>query len=399
MSFKTWFRDFLGNTKNEKGDIVGNIIEEKVQEICYKELAIQTAITLIANAIAKCEIKVYEEHQEVKNKAYYLLNVSPNENENSSQLWHKAIEKMVYDNESILIDIHDKLHCADSYTYDEYPIKGNVYKGIVVGNLQLNKTFRSDEVLRFKLNNAHIKKLIDGLYQEYGELLSYAAKNYKKANQTKYKLTMDKIKAGDEKFQKEYEEVVKKQLKDFIQNDNAVYPQYTGYNLEDVSPKPNIKDSSDFRELRKDIFEIVAQAFQIPVSLMLGNITNMNEIVKVFLTFRIDPIADMISEEITRKWYPGFDEWSKGNYVKVDTSTINHIDVLDVAEKVDKLISSGTCCIDETRGILGFDPLNTEFSKQHFVTKNYDTVENRLIGDVKNNNGGGGKIEISKNEI
>ena len=101
----------------------------------------------------------------------------------------------------------------------------------------------------------------------------------------------------------------------------------------------------------------------------------------------------MITEEITRKSCPGYDYWSKGNYVKVDTSTINHIDILDVAEKVDKLISSGTCCIDETREILGLDPLNTEFSRQHFITKNYDTVENRLIGDVKNNNEGGGNSE------
>ena len=114
---------------------------------------------------------------------------------------------------------------------------------------------------------------------------------------------------------------------------------------------------------------------------MLGNITNMNEIVKVFLTFCIDPIAEMLSEEITRKTYPGYLEWSKGNYVKVDTSTINHIDILDVAEKADKLIASGTCCIDEVREIIGFDKLNTKFSQQHFITKNYDTAENRLIGD------------------
>lgn len=397
MSIKTWFMDFLGNVKNEKGEIVESIIEEKVQEIYYKELAIQTAITLIANAIAKCEIKVYEKNHEVKNKLYHTLNIEPNVNENSSQFWHKVIEKMIYENESIVVDINDSLYCADSYAVDKYPIKGNIYKGAVIGNLQLNKSFRSDEVLRFQLNNAHIKKLIDGLYQEYGELLSYAAKNYKKSNQTKYKLEMDKIKAGDEKFQKNYEEVVKKQLKDFMENDNVVYPQYTGYDLQDVSPKPNIKDSSDIRELRKDIFEIVAQAFQIPVSLMLGNITNIQDIVKVFLTFCIDPIADMITEEITRKSCPGYVYWSKGNYVKVDTSTINHIDILDVAEKTDKLIASGTCCIDEVRGIIGFDKLNTDFSKQHFITKNYDTVDNRLIGDVKNNNEGGEMNEYKNN--
>ena len=388
MSIKTWFIDLLGNAKNDKGEIIESVIEEKIQEVYYKELAIQTAITLIANAIAKCEIKVYEKNREVKNKTYYTLNVSPNKNENSSQLWHKAIEKMVYDNESIIVEVGDGLYCADSYSVEEYPIIGNLYKGVAIGNLQLNKTFKSEGVFRLQLNNAHIKKLIDGLYEQYGQLMSYAAKNYKKSNGTKYKLVLDQVKASDEKFQETYREVVQKQLKDFVENENAVYLQYKGYDLQDVSPTTN-KDSSDFRNLRKEMFEIVAQAFQIPVSLMLGNITNMNEIVKIFLTFCIDPIADMISEEITRKISGDYDNWAKGNYVKVDTSTINHIDILDVAEKADKLIASGTCCIDEVREIIGFDKLGTKFSQQHFITKNYDTVENRLRGDGKNNYEGG----------
>ena len=385
MSIKTWFMDFLGNAKNNKGEIIESVIEEKIQEVYYKELAIQTAITLIANAIAKCEIKVYEKNREVKNKTYYTLNVSPNKNENSSQLWHKAIEKMVYDNESIIVEVGDGLYCADSYSVEEYPIIGNLYKGVAIGNLQLNKTFKSEGVFRLQLNNAHITKLIDGLYEQYGQLMSYAAKNYKKSNGTKYKLDLDQDKESDETFQETYREVVQKQLKDFVENENAVYLQYKGYDLQDVSPTTN-KDSSDFRNLRKEMFEIVAQAFQIPVSLMLGNITNMNEIVKIFLTFCIDPIADMISEEITRKISGDYDNWAKGNYVKVDTSTINHIDILDVAEKADKLIASGTCCIDEVREIIGFDKLGTKFSQQHFITKNYDTVENRLIGDAKSNN-------------
>lgn len=398
MSIKTWFMDFLGNAKNEKGDIVQSIIEEQMQEIYHKELAIQTAISLIANAIAKCEIKVYENNKEVKNKLYHTLNIEPNTNENSSQFWHKAIEKMIYENECIVIDVNDKLYCADSYSIEDRPILGNLYRGVSVGQINFNKVFKSDEILRLKLNNAHIKKLIDGLYQQYGELLAYAAKHYKKANGSKYKLILEKVKAGDKSFQETYETILQKQLKTFIENENAVYPQYAGYDLQDVSPNIN-KDSSDFRNLRKDVFEIVAQAFQIPVSIMLGNITNMQEIVKVFLTFCIDPMADMISEELTRKAYAGYNYWKLGNYVKVDTSTINHIDILDVAEKADKLIASGTCCIDEVRGIIGFDTLNTEFSKQHFITKNYDTVDNRLIGDVKNNNEGGGENETSKNEI
>ena len=35
MSIKTWFMDFLGNVKNEKGEITENIIEEKIQGVSY----------------------------------------------------------------------------------------------------------------------------------------------------------------------------------------------------------------------------------------------------------------------------------------------------------------------------------------------------------------------------
>ena len=54
--------------------------------------------------------------------------------------------------------------------------------------------------------------------------------------------------------------------------------------------------------MRKETFEVVAQALKIPLTMMYGNITNMNEIVKVFLSICIDPLADMISEELTRKY-------------------------------------------------------------------------------------------------
>ena len=386
MNFREWIVDFMGNTKSSNDKDVDTVVGEIKAEIYYKELALYTAITLIANAISKCEIKTYKNNKEVKEQLYYTLNISPNANQNSSQLWHKVIEKMVYDEKALVLDINDKLYCADSFSTDPNPILGDKYNGIRIDTLNLNHTFKSKEVLL--LNDIHLKKLIDGLYEQYGLLLSYAIKSFKKSNSIKYKLKMSNIKAGDEKFNRLFEEVIKKQLKTFLENDNAVYPEFEGYDLQDISPKNNIKDTSDIRELRKEIFEIVGQTFKIPTSLMLGNITNMNEIVKVFLTFCIDPIADMISEELTRKVF-SFEEWQKGYYIKVDTSTINHIDVLDVAEKVDKLIASGTMCIDEVRGILDLAELDSDFSKTHFITKNYDTMENRLKGEED-------KLNVSK---
>ena len=122
---------------------------------------------------------------------------------------------------------------------------------------------------------------------------------------------------------------------------------------------------------------------------MTGNITNVNDIVKSFITFAVDPVTALIGKELTRKQGNDYEvsylEWKKGNYFKVDTSKINHIDILEVAEKIDKLIASGFMCIDDVRDITDVDKLNTDFGKTHFITKNYDTIENRLKGEyIKN---------------
>lgn len=388
MSIKTFFTSFLGKTKTEEGSVKDNDIEEKMNKIYFKELAIQTAITLIANAIAMCEIKVYENNKEVKNKFYYRMNISPNKNENSSQFWHKAIEKLIYKNEALMVENNEEFFVADGYHEEKRPILGNYFDAVNIGPINFNRRFNYDEVMFFKLNNTNIKHLIDMLDEEYNKLLVYASKNYERTNQTKYKLIMENIKMGDKSFQKNFREYIKKQLQDFMKADNAVYPQFSGYDLVDISPKNNVKSSSDFINLGKEMFSIVAQAFQIPISLMLGNVTNIDEVAKIFLTFSIDPIAGMITEESTRKYSNmSYSHWLKGNYTKVDTSTIKHIDIFDIAEKSEKLIGSGPFNIDDIRIRAGYQELNTDWSKQHFITKNFDKIENMLKSE------GGGENE------
>ena len=131
--------------------------------------------------------------------------------------------------------------------------------------------------------------------------------------------------------------------------------------------------------MKKDIFETVAQSIKIPNSLLLGNITNMKEVMNSFITNAVDPYAKMISRELSRK--QGYEKWKKGNYAKMDTSKVNHIDIIEVADKLDKLISSGTMCIDENRALIDYPALNTEESKKHFVTKNYDVVKTLKGGE------------------
>lgn len=349
-------------------------------ELAFRELALQIGISYIANALSKCEIKTFKGGKEVHEKLYYRLNVSPNPNENSSQFINKFVENYYYKGGALIVPQGDQIYCADSFDIDDAnPLKEYTYHNIVFGTNQLKKRFKSSEVFHMKLDNQDVKKLIDLLYTQYGEIISLAIQSFKRTNGKKYKLILENYRAGDAAFNEVFEKVIKNQLKTFIENDNAVYPQFKGTDLQEFSTATP-SNSNDIIAMRKEIFDTTAQALKIPLPMMYGNITNMNEIVKVFLSFCIDPLADMASEEFTRKYYT-FEQWKNGDFIMIDTSAINHVDILEVADKVDKLIGCGVASVDDMRKRIGWQPLNTNFSTSYFLTKNYELAERALTSE------------------
>ena len=357
---------------------ISTVTMETLERMAFKELALHIAVSYIANTLSKCEFKVFDKGKEDgKGLLYYLLNVSPNPNQNSSQFLNQLVENYFYDGEALVILHKDHLYCADGFTVDESkPLGEYVYSGITINGQQLQKKFKASDVFHFRLDNRDVKKLVDALYSQYGDILALALQTFKATNGRKYKLLLQNYKAGDAEFNKTFETVIKKQLKTFIENDNAVYPQFKDVDLQEFAAA-NRTDTADIIALRKEVFDTTAQAFKIPLSMMYGNITNINEIVKVYLSFCIDPLADMIGEELTRKKFT-FAEWQQGSRVEVDTSCINYVDILEVADKADKAIASGLASIDDLRPRVRLPKLGTEFSTAHFITKNYELAENML---------------------
>ena len=360
--------DFLGK-KVDNAEITA-ISQEALEKLAIKEIALHIGISYIANALSKCEFKTYKDGKEVKENLYYTLNVSPNPNENSSQFINKIIEDYYWKGHALVVPRGKYIYCAEGFSVDKtQPLKGYLFDSISFGSQQLHRTYKSNEVFYFQLDNKNVKALIDSLYEQYGELMAQAVQSYKKSNGEKYKLVLENYQAGDPKFKEMYEKVLKNQLKSFIECESGIYVQYKNMDLQ-KQKNEIVKDTSDVVSVRKEIFEIVAQALKIPISMMNGNITNMDEIVKVFLTFCADPLADMIGEEITRKNY-SYEEWKKGNFVVLDTSSIKHVDILEVAQAMYNAIGSGVSNIDDLRKRLGWQPLDTEFSKEYFLSKNF----------------------------
>lgn len=362
----------------ERKMAMSEIVAQKLaDQLAFKELALFIGISYIANTLSKCEFKTYENGVEVKKKLYYMLNVSPNPNQNSSQFINKFVEQYYYQGHSLVVPYRKHIYCADSFDVDDSnPLLENKFNNVTFGNQQPKNQYKASEVFYFKLDNKQVKSLIDSMYLEYSGIIAQALETFKRTNGTRYKLLLERYQAGDPEFKKQYDEHIKKSLQTFTENTNSIYIQNKGTDLQEFSSK-TATNTSDIIAMRKETFEVVAQAMKIPLPMMYGNITNMNEIVKVYLSFCIDPLADMIGEEFTRKYY-SFAEWQAGNYVRVDTSNINHIDIFEVADKVAKIISSGAANVDEVRERLGWNALNTEFSTAYWMTKNFALAEDML---------------------
>ena len=152
------------------------------QEYQLRDLAFNCCVNLIANAIANCEFKTFERGQPVKSDYYYLLNVEPNVNENSTTFWKKVIYKLYAKNEALVVPIPRggsvELVVADSWTKPEYiPTQENVYRQIQVGQQSYTRDLKEREVLHLTLNSDDAKRVVDALYESYKNLVQSSIKS------------------------------------------------------------------------------------------------------------------------------------------------------------------------------------------------------------------------------
>lgn len=384
MGFWNWLsgKTMGGKSVEITADTVEKYIDQgEFSKLVMEEFLIHAAINLIANCISKCEFKTFTEGLEVQGDEYYMWNYEPNANQNSSQFIQELITRLLYNNECLVVELNGQLLIAESFNREEFALKETVFTGVSRNSFTFDRPFRMSNVLYFRLNNRNIRYMLTNLCSGYGKLLHEAVEKYEKAGGEKGILTIDAQaagkKIGDKTFEEVFEDLMNRRFGKFFKSKNAVLPLFSGFNYVPRTGAEQSKKSTsevkDITDLTDEILMKVSQAFTIPVSLLKGDISDVKEITKNFLTFCIDPICEMMSGEINRKRY-GRSQVLKKSYIKVDTSCAMHIDVFEIAEKVDKLIASGMYCIDELRKKTGDSELGTEEAKKHYITKNYAEI-------------------------
>ncbi|MEO2567307.1 phage portal protein [Collinsella aerofaciens] len=371
--------DFLGLrvTQAEIEPAAGGSVESKLAAATYfKAIALATAISYKANALAMCLFRVYKNGKEVNDDLWYRLNVEPNDNQNAAQFWCELVEQLCMRGDALVVPVGDRFYVADSYSREEHPLEQDIFSGIVIGNANLIKKYRAGECMFFKLANKNISSYVESMLDSYSTLMAAAMAAYKATCGQKYKLVMERSMSGSLKDEGETEAMLKRNLTTFIDNANAVYFETKGARLEPVKAE-NAVEPTDISDLRKEIYDSAAIAFKVPKSVMYGDMTNMGDLVNTMLTFSVDPEAKMISDEVTRKNFPP-DEIMTGSKVKVDTTTIKHIDIFDAAASASQLVSYGVFTINDVLKALGYEPVGDDLANKRLITKNLGAVEDVL---------------------
>ena len=249
---------------------------------------------------------------------------------------------------------------------------------VTVGDFTFSKTYYMSDVLYFKLSEKDMRRVTMGIYEGYGKLMAYGMKAYQKSRGNRGVLNYETIGQGNEAAKTAFDDLMNNRFKKFFTAENAVLPLPKGYEYTDIGSKTYSNEGTrDIRAMADDIFDFTAKGFGIPPALAKGDIAGLADAIVSYLTFCIDPLVDMISEEANRKrnGYAGF---SKGNYLKIDTKAILHVDLLSVASAIDKLIASGAFTINDIRKLVGENEIDEAYANTHFITKNYSSVEEVL---------------------
>lgn len=364
-------------------------VQNAAYELYIRELAFWTCVNKIANAVSKCEFKTYYHNKETKGKEYYLWNYEPNQNQNAAGFIYKLIAQLYRKNECLVVEINHRMYVAESYIKEVYALRDYKFSGISFDGYTLQETLDMSDVMFFELNSTDMRKLMNGMYDSYSKLITYAQNAYQKSRGHKGILNIAGVAQEQDNFNETFEELMSTHFKNFFGKDNAVLPLFDGYNYQDISQNAktySTESTRDIKALADDIFEFTARAFSFPPSLAKGDVQDTTKATDELLTFAIDPLVKMIQQEINRK-RNGKDGIKQGNYLKIDTLAVKHVDIFDIATPIDKLISSGAFTINDILQVIGKPKIDESWADQHFMTKNYSKIGAILKGVTEENGG------------
>lgn len=383
--------EFLKNKLigRESYEISGKTFEEFLQsDTAYSkfhltEIALFTAVDLIARTLAKCEFVTVENHKEVQKAEYYLWNYAPNKHQTKTEFIIEAVAKLILQNELLIFETSDgQLLCADNFARTERAVLEDTFSNIYARGMTFQYTLRSSDVIYLRYNNSSIKQLLAEMCAAYSELMQDAVERYNKETGHKVVLELGTTMNGDKNFNEQLNQWMATHVRKFFSEKNAVLPLYKGFKYtEPTTDAKNkaVSEVNDLKQLKAEALGTVGNALHIPPAVISGEASMLSDATESFISSAVDPIAQMFSQAISEKRY-GEKEFIRGNYLMVDTTYARHIDAISGAVNLDKAIACGVLNPYKAQRYCHQLPCEESWAKEYYITKNYQSSELALKG-------------------
>jgi len=374
------FLDAIFKRNSELGFMFDvEMFQETSNRVHMKKLAIDTCISFIGRTISQSEFRVKNGDTFIKDELYYKLNVRPNKNQTASTFWQTFIQKLIYDNECLIIQADNgDLLIADDFTHKEYAVYDDIFSNVVVKGFEFKSTFKQEDVIHLRYSNEKLSPLIDSLFTDYGELFGRILAAQKRKNQIRGTVDMDMIQAKTEKEQAQLQEFINKMYKAIETKDVAIVPQQKGIKYEEVSANNLMGQSVDeINKVTNGFLDQLAMVLGIPISLLRGDMADVGLHTKNYMFFTIAPLLKKIKDEGDVKFFTQ-KEYLAGQCIEVRKPSYR--DIFDLATAVDKLRASGIMNGNEIRTELGLESVDDEIMTKYFITKNYQESSEALKG-------------------
>lgn len=371
--------DFLFQDRNKEIQSLAEIIAVDMEKLNLSKLAIEKAIMMIAKAIAKSDILIQTESKE-KHKKEYRLNVQPNDNECGTVFWTEVVKQLLTEQEALIIPLSGKYYRATSWSHTNEVMMKRVYKNVMLScggeNLTIFSTFQSDEVIHLRYDNARIRLYLQNVVGQFDKTMDSINAMMQLSSQPRFKLKLgtnalsfrEKQADGTDKVMTKDQYVLK--IKKLLTSDALeVLTEQENASVEQLQINTAVK-AEELAKMALQINNEVANAFDIPEAVFNGNITEKSDATNEFITYAVSPVAEVINDTLTAYVVGEDDYCSKNEKVMVWLARFKHVDVVDSAVNLDKLRGIGFH-LDEIRGMVGYPLLNTEFSTERALTKNY----------------------------
>lgn len=371
--------DFLFQDRNKEIQSLAEIIAVDMEKLNLSKLAIEKAIMMIAKAIAKSDILIQTESKE-KNKKEYRLNVQPNDHECGTVFWTEVVKQLLTEQEALIIPLNSKYYRATSWSHTNEVMQKRNYKDVTLScggeNLTIFSTFQSDEVIHLRYDNARIRLYLQNVVGQFDKTMDSINAMMQLSSRPRFKLKLgtnalsfrEKQADGTDKVMTKDQYVLK--IKKLLTSDTLeVLTEQENASVEQLQINTTVK-AEELAKMALQINNEVANAFDIPEAVFNGNITEKSDATNEFITYAVSPVAEVINDTLTAYVVGENDYCSKNEKVMVWLARFKHVDVVDSAVNLDKLRGIGFH-LDEIRGMVGYPLLNTEFSTERALTKNY----------------------------